>query len=93
MARESIEKYSRRKPDPQVLDKLLEQVRYVPGTFDDDSVYERLDEQLKEFDKEAGIEFNRLFYLSTSPDVLPGDRRQARRARPQPPRARPRCAW
>ena len=31
MARESIEKYSRRKPDPQVLDKLLEQVRYVPG--------------------------------------------------------------
>src|SRR5438105_8638639 len=38
MARESIETYSRRKPDAQVLDKLLEQVRYVPGTFDDDSV-------------------------------------------------------
>jgi glucose-6-phosphate 1-dehydrogenase len=67
MARESIEKYSRRKPDPQVLDKLLENVRYVPGTFDDDSVYEKLDETLKEFDKEAGIEFNRLFYLSTAP--------------------------
>jgi glucose-6-phosphate 1-dehydrogenase len=67
MARESIEKYSRRKHDPQVLDKLLEQVRYVPGTFDDDSVYGRLDEQLKEFDKDAGIAFNRLFYLSTSP--------------------------
>ena len=33
--RESIEKYSRRQPDPQVLDKLLEHVRYVPGTFDD----------------------------------------------------------
>jgi glucose-6-phosphate 1-dehydrogenase len=71
MARESIEKYSRRKPDPQVLEKLLEQVRYVPGTFDDDSVYERLDEQLKEFDKEAGIAFNRLFYLSTSPSFFP----------------------
>jgi glucose-6-phosphate 1-dehydrogenase len=67
MARESIEKYSRRKPDAQVLDKLLEQVRYVPGTFDDDSVYERLKGQLEEFDKDAGIEFNRLFYLSTSP--------------------------
>jgi glucose-6-phosphate 1-dehydrogenase len=67
MARESIEKYSRRKPDAQVLDKLLEQVRYVPGTFDDDSVYERLKDQLEEFDKEAGLEFNRLFYLSTSP--------------------------
>ena len=67
MARESIEKHSRRKPDAQVLDKLLEQVRYVPGTFDDDSVYERLKVQLEEFDKDAGIDFNRLFYLSTSP--------------------------
>ena len=42
LARESIAKYSRRPPDAQVLDKLLEQVRYVPGTFDDDSVFERL---------------------------------------------------
>ena len=67
MARESIEKHSRRKPDPQVLDKLLENVRYVPGTFDDDGVYDRLDETLKQFDKDAGIEFNRLFYLSTAP--------------------------
>jgi glucose-6-phosphate 1-dehydrogenase len=67
MMRESIQKYSRRKPDDQVLDKLLEHVKYVPGTFDDDSVYDNLDETLKEFDKEAGIEFNRLFYLSTAP--------------------------
>src|SRR3954452_19448941 len=36
MARESIQQYSRRPPDEQVLEKLLEQVRYVPGTFDDD---------------------------------------------------------
>jgi glucose-6-phosphate 1-dehydrogenase len=67
MMRESIQKYSRRKPDDQVLDKLLETVRYVPGTFDDGSVYERLDKELAEFDSEAGIEFNRLFYLSTAP--------------------------
>jgi glucose-6-phosphate 1-dehydrogenase len=71
MARESIEKYSRRKPDPQVLDKLLENVRYVPGTFDDASVYGKLDDTLKEFDTEAGIEFNRLFYLSTAPTFFP----------------------
>jgi glucose-6-phosphate 1-dehydrogenase len=71
MARESIEKHSRREPDPKVLDKLLEQVRYVPGTFDDDSVYQRLDEQVKEFDTEAGIAFNRLFYLSTAPAFFP----------------------
>jgi glucose-6-phosphate 1-dehydrogenase len=67
LARESIAKYSRRKPDDQVLDKLLEQVRYVPGTFDDDSVFESLGEELGRFDEEAGIAFNRIFYLSTSP--------------------------
>jgi glucose-6-phosphate 1-dehydrogenase len=67
MARESITKYSRRKPDDQLLDKLLERIQYVPGTFDDDSVYDQLDQTLQELDKDAGIEFNRLFYLSTSP--------------------------
>jgi glucose-6-phosphate 1-dehydrogenase len=71
MARESIAKHSRRKPDDQVLEKLLEQVRYVPGTFDDDSVYDRLGEQLKEFDTDAGIHYNRLFYLSTAPAFFP----------------------
>jgi glucose-6-phosphate 1-dehydrogenase len=67
MARESITNFSRRAPDEQVLEKLLESVRYVPGTFDDDSVYERLKEELKSFDEEAGITFNRVFYLSTAP--------------------------
>ncbi|MGH3995465.1 MAG: glucose-6-phosphate dehydrogenase, partial [Pseudonocardiaceae bacterium] len=71
MARESIKKYSRRPPDHQVLDKLLENVRYVPGTFDDDSVYERLEQQLGEFDEQAGIAFNRVFYLSTAPAFFP----------------------
>jgi glucose-6-phosphate 1-dehydrogenase len=67
MARESIGRYSRRQPDEQVLDKLLERVRYVPGMFDDDSMYERLGEGLREFDEEAGIPFNRVFYLATAP--------------------------
>jgi glucose-6-phosphate 1-dehydrogenase len=71
MARESIAKHSRRQPDQQVLDKLLDRVRYVPGTFDDDSIYERLDAELREFDEEAGIAFNRVFYLSTAPEFFP----------------------
>jgi glucose-6-phosphate 1-dehydrogenase len=71
MARESIGQHSRRQPDEQVLDKLLERVRYVPGTFDDDSIYERLDGELREFDEEAGIPFNRVFYLSTAPEFFP----------------------
>jgi glucose-6-phosphate 1-dehydrogenase len=67
VARKAIEEYSRRKPDPQVLEKLLERVRYVPGTFDVPSVFERLKEELNQFDEEAGIAFNRIFYLSTAP--------------------------
>jgi glucose-6-phosphate 1-dehydrogenase len=71
MAREAIAQHSRRQPDEQVLDKLLERVRYVPGTFDDDSIYERLDGELREFDEDAGIAFNRVFYLSTAPAYFP----------------------
>jgi glucose-6-phosphate 1-dehydrogenase len=71
MARESIAQHSRRQPDEQVLSKLLERVRYVPGTFDDDSIYERLGGELREFDDEAGIPFNRVFYLSTAPEYFP----------------------
>jgi glucose-6-phosphate 1-dehydrogenase len=71
MARESIAQHSRRQPDEQVLDKLLEHVRYVPGTFDDDSIYERVDSELREFDDEASIPFNRVFYLSTAPEFFP----------------------
>ena len=83
MARESIEQYSRRQPDEQVLEKLLEHVRYVPGTFDDDTRFERLGEELDQFDEEAGIAFNRIFYLSTAPSFFAADRQEARRARAQ----------
>jgi glucose-6-phosphate 1-dehydrogenase len=71
MARQAVTEHSRRKPDEQVLSKLLEQVRYVPGTFDDDSVFDTLDGELREFDQQAGIEFNRIFYLSTAPAFFP----------------------
>jgi glucose-6-phosphate 1-dehydrogenase len=71
MAREAIVQYSRRKPDEQVLDRMLERVRYVPGTFDDQAVYSTLGEALKGFDEEAGLPLNRVFYLSTAPAFFP----------------------
>ena len=70
MARESIQEHSRRPPDEQVLEKLLEHVRYVAGTFDVDDVFERLKDELGQFDEEAGIAFNRIFYLSTAPSFF-----------------------
>jgi glucose-6-phosphate 1-dehydrogenase len=70
VAREAIEEHSRRKPDEQVLEKLLEHVRYVSGTFDVDDVFERLKDELGTFDEEAGIAFNRIFYLATAPSFF-----------------------
>ncbi len=71
IAKESIMQFSRRKPDEQVLDRLLENVRYVPGTFDEDSAYEKVKETAEEFDKTAESVFNRVFYLSTAPTFFP----------------------
>src|SRR2546423_4790401 len=70
-ARKSITEFSRRDADEKVLGALLEQFRYVTGSFDDDSMYERLGKTLDHFDEDAGIDFNRLFYLSTAPTFFP----------------------
>jgi glucose-6-phosphate 1-dehydrogenase len=70
-ARESIERFSRHKPDPAVLDGLVANMRYVPGSFDQDDVYAELDRTLKEFDEAAGQPLDRVFYLSTAPQFFP----------------------
>jgi glucose-6-phosphate 1-dehydrogenase len=71
MARESIERFSRRRPDPKVLNGLIDEMRYVPGAFDDDDVYSQLHRVLREFDERAGQELNHVFYLSTAPQFFP----------------------
>src|SRR5206468_1112097 len=71
LATEAIRQFSRRQPDEQVLRALLEQVRYVSGSFDDPHVYEQLSSALDAFDEAAGQHLNRAFYLSTAPDFFP----------------------
>ena len=71
LAKESIRRFSRREPKDEVLDALLEHVRYIPGNFDDDDAYVRLAAQLDEFDEQAELVFNRIFYLSTAPAFFP----------------------
>jgi glucose-6-phosphate 1-dehydrogenase len=71
MARQSIERFSRRRPDANVLDGLIEDMRYVPGAFDDDAVYSELVQVLSGFDERAGEPLNRVFYLSTAPQFFP----------------------
>src|SRR3954470_10552861 len=38
VVRASIRRFSRRHPDPDVLNGLIADIRYVPGNFDDDRV-------------------------------------------------------
>jgi glucose-6-phosphate 1-dehydrogenase len=68
---DSIERFSRRRPDQNVLDGLLSELRYVQGSFDDDSVYEELTRTLRTFDEQAGRPLDRVFYLSTAPEFFP----------------------
>jgi glucose-6-phosphate 1-dehydrogenase len=71
LARESIERFSRRRPDPLVLNGLLSEMRYVAGEFDDDDLYWKLGRTLEQLDQEAGRQLNRMFYLSTAPEFFP----------------------
>jgi glucose-6-phosphate 1-dehydrogenase len=68
---QSIRQFSRRKPDEDVLEGLLEHVKYVPGVFDDASVYTELGKVLDGFQQQAGEPLNRAFYLSTAPNFFP----------------------
>jgi glucose-6-phosphate 1-dehydrogenase len=71
LAIEAIKSFSRRQPDDDVLEHLLGEVRYIPGSFDDDKVYSKLADTLDEFDQGAGQALNRCFYLSTAPEFFP----------------------
>src|SRR5436189_3886223 len=66
-ARESIKKFSRRPPDDTVLESLLDRVRYVSGSFDDANLFQQIAQIAEEEDEEAGLPFNRIFYLSVAP--------------------------
>jgi glucose-6-phosphate 1-dehydrogenase len=68
---EAIRQFSRRPPKDDVLKSFLAEVKYVPGVFDDDSVYTELGKVLDEFDEQAGEALNRAFYLSTAPEFFP----------------------
>jgi glucose-6-phosphate 1-dehydrogenase len=69
--RESITQYSRREPDGQVLEALLENVSYIPASFDDPDGYKALAAQLAQFDAEIGQPLARAYYLSTAPEFFP----------------------
>jgi glucose-6-phosphate 1-dehydrogenase len=67
---QAIRQFSRRKPDEEVLERLLEHVKYVAGTFDDEHAYAKLEHVLDGFERHAGEPLSRAFYLSTAPSFF-----------------------
>src|SRR3954452_15265265 len=70
VAKEAIQKFSRRKPDDTVLDSLLSRARYVPGNFDDPDLFAKVGEIAEDEDRQGCIVFHRNFYLSAGPQFF-----------------------
>jgi glucose-6-phosphate 1-dehydrogenase len=72
LAADAIRRFSRRTPDDAVLTRLLADMRYITGSFDDEDAYGKIGEVLKDFDEaDGGDPLNRCFYLSTAPMFFP----------------------
>ncbi len=71
MVRESIERFSRRPPDADVLSGLISDMRYIPGSFDEPRIYTEIERTLNEFSERAGHQLGRVFYASTAPQFFP----------------------
>ena len=71
MAATAIRRFSRRAPDPDVLEALLEGACFVPGSFDDPNTYAQLRQALDGIDNDAGEPLNCVLYLSTAPLFFP----------------------
>ena len=70
LAADAIRRFSRRTPDPEVLDALLGRISYVSGSLDTPSTYEGLEAATRALDEHAGLRFNRVFYLATAPALF-----------------------
>jgi glucose-6-phosphate 1-dehydrogenase len=71
LAEQAVRQFSRREPEEQILDALLDNARYIGGSFDDPGIYTVLRDLLDSFDAQADVPLNRCFYLSTAPDFFP----------------------
>ncbi|MDP9174533.1 MAG: glucose-6-phosphate dehydrogenase [Planctomycetota bacterium] len=70
---DSIKKNARHQPiDEAVWAKMEQNIFYMPGAYDSPDDHARLSAKLKELDKTHETGGNRLFYISTPPEVFEG---------------------
>jgi glucose-6-phosphate 1-dehydrogenase len=70
MAAEAVRRFSRRAPDEAILERLLEGFRYVRGSSDRPEALDGVTQALDELDVAAEQPLNRVFYLSTAPELF-----------------------
>ncbi|MBJ7383381.1 MAG: glucose-6-phosphate dehydrogenase [Mycolicibacterium sp.] len=68
---DAVKQHARTPFRQEVWDRLAEGIRFVQGTFDDESSFERLKATLDELDVERGTGGNHAFYLSIPPKAFP----------------------
>ena len=68
---DAVKQHARTPFRQEVWDRLAEGLRFVQGTFDDDTAFARLAETLEKLDVERGTGGNHAFYLSIPPNAFP----------------------
>ncbi|MFI6771941.1 glucose-6-phosphate dehydrogenase [Nocardia sp. NPDC050412] len=68
---EAVKAHARTPFRQEVWDHLAEGIRFVQGSFDDDSAFAKLADVLAKLDKDRGTGGNHAFYLSIPPNMFP----------------------
>jgi glucose-6-phosphate 1-dehydrogenase len=71
MARKSAQEHSRTPWHDDVWRRLIGNVKFVPGAFDDDNAFDQLAATLDSLCESHGIKGNAAFYLSIPPSLFP----------------------
>ncbi|MFE7777588.1 glucose-6-phosphate dehydrogenase [Streptomyces sp. NPDC057445] len=68
---DAVKQHARTPFREEVWQQLIQGMRFVPGTFDDDNSFETLKKTIKELDEAQGTGGNFAFYLSVPPKFFP----------------------
>ena len=71
LARDAAEHHARTEFREDVWRRLADSLRFVPGSFDDDDAFDRLNDTLVDLEDSHGICGNAAFYLSIPPPAFP----------------------
>src|SRR6266705_4422138 len=71
LAKEAAQEHSRTPWKDEVWARAAGNIKFVPGSFDDDAAFDRLAQTLDELRDTHGIQGNAAFYLSIPPSAFP----------------------